>query len=242
MASVRRGASFASGARARALNSARDVTSSSSASWTSSSSSFASGARARASSSARDVTSSSSASSATMVDPYAYVQSDKELDVVLGPYASKAAPATGTTVVFSTTASVDVLEVERLCDAVGWPSRPRRKIKRALENSFMVATLYEVDVDASGARGETNTGRLIGCARATSDHVFNATLWDIIVDPEYQGQGLGKAMVMQMIRAIIARDVANVTLFADEDVLPFYRAMGFVSDPEGIKGMFLYPS
>lgn len=147
----------------------------------------------------------------------------------------------GKVVVFSTTASADAKEVERLCDAVGWPRRPVRKIKRALENSFMVATLYEVEVGSDGARGETSGGRLIGCARATSDHVFNATLWDIIVDPEYQGQGLGKALVTQMIRAILGRDVANVTLFADEDALPFYRALGFVSDPEGVKGMFLYP-
>ena len=46
-------------------------------------------------------------------------------------------------------------------------------------------------------------------------------------------------MVQQMIRALLSRDVANVTLFADEDVVPFYRALGFVSDLDGIKGMFL---
>ena len=144
--------------------------------------------------------------------------------------------------VFSTTAPVDVLEVERLCACAGWPDRPRAKLKRALENSFMVATLYECDVDAStGNVGETSRGRLVGCARATSDHVFNSTLWDIINDPEYQGKGLGKALVQQMIRSLLARDVANVTLFADQDVIPFYRALGFVQDPEGIKGMFLYP-
>jgi ribosomal protein S18 acetylase RimI-like enzyme len=138
---------------------------------------------------------------------------------------------------------VDVLEVERLCAAVGWPERPRLKIKRALENSFMLATLYEVEVEETtgNIRGETSRGRLIGCARATSDHVFNATLWDIIVDPVYQGQGLGKALVESMIRTLLARDVANVTLFADQDVISFYRALGFVIDPEGIKGMFLYP-
>jgi ribosomal protein S18 acetylase RimI-like enzyme len=146
-------------------------------------------------------------------------------------------------IVFSTTATLDVLEVERLCEAVGWPERPREKIKRALENSFMVATLYEVDIDPdTGNRGDTSKGRLIGCARATSDHVFNATLWDIIVDPAYQGVGLGKALVTSMIRSLLARDVANVTLFADQDVIPFYRALGFIIDPEGIKGMFLYPS
>lgn len=41
---------------------------------------------------------------------------------------------------------------------------------------------------------------LIGLARATSDHAFNATIWDVLVDPEYQGQGLGRAMVEHMVR------------------------------------------
>lgn len=27
---------------------------------------------------------------------------------------------------------------------------------------------------------------LIGLARATSDHAFNATIWDVLVDPIYQ--------------------------------------------------------
>ena len=40
---------------------------------------------------------------------------------------------------------------------------------------------------------------LIGMARATSDHAFNATIWDVLVDPEYQGQGLGRALVEQMV-------------------------------------------
>lgn len=31
--------------------------------------------------------------------------------------------------------------------------------------------------------------QLIGLARATSDHAFNATIWDVLVDPEYQVRG-----------------------------------------------------
>jgi hypothetical protein len=27
---------------------------------------------------------------------------------------------------------------------------------------------------------------LVGLARATSDHAFNATIWDVVVDPTYQ--------------------------------------------------------
>lgn len=45
---------------------------------------------------------------------------------------------------------------------------------------------------------------LIGLARATSDHAFNATIWDVLVDPEYQGQGLGKALVEQMVGAAVS--------------------------------------
>ena len=82
---------------------------------------------------------------------------------------------------------------------------------------------------------------LIGMARATSDHAFNATIWDVVLDPAYQGQGLGKALCEQMIRTLLARDIGNITLFADGNVVPFYKNLGFVSDPEGIKGMFLYP-
>ncbi|KAG2489406.1 hypothetical protein HYH03_012046 [Edaphochlamys debaryana] len=82
---------------------------------------------------------------------------------------------------------------------------------------------------------------LIGLARATSDHAFNATIWDVLVDPEFQGQGLGKALVEQMVRSLLRKDISNITLFADSKVLDFYRQMGFEADPEGIKGMFWYP-
>lgn len=74
--------------------------------------------------------------------------------------------------------------------------------------------------------------------RATSDHAFNATIWDVLVDPEFQGQGLGKSMVEHMVRSLLRREIGNITLFADAQVVDFYRGLGFEADPEGIKGMF----
>ena len=88
---------------------------------------------------------------------------------------------------------------------------------------------------------EFGTRQLIGMARATSDHAFNATIWDVVLATEFQGQGLGKALCEQLIRTLLSRDIGNITLFADGAVVPFYKNLGFVSDPEGIKGMFLYP-
>ena len=83
--------------------------------------------------------------------------------------------------------------------------------------------------------------RLVGFARATSDHAFNATLWDVVVHPDYQGKGMGKALMKYIIKKLRSEDISNITLFADPQVVDFYRNLGFMSDPEGIKGMFWYP-
>lgn len=53
-----------------------------------------------------------------------------------------------------------------------------------------------------------------------------------------QGQGLGKALVEQMVRSLLRRDISNITLFADPKVVDFYKQLGFEADPDGISGMF----
>jgi ribosomal protein S18 acetylase RimI-like enzyme len=140
--------------------------------------------------------------------------------------------ASGERIVFSTERDIDLYELEELCDAVGWSRRPLRKVKIAIEHSFLVASMWQV-------RG--NRKRLIGFARATSDHAFNATIWDVVVHPEFQGKGMGKALMKYMLKKLRSEEISNVTLFADPHVVDFYRGMGFMTDPEGIKGMFWYP-
>ena len=109
-----------------------------------------------------------------------------------------------------TTAAVDAAELESLCDKVGWPRRPLNKVQAALANSFLVATLTlesqppsSSSSDGSSSDGGSGDGaasssgggdgpppgsKLVGLARCTSDGAFNATIWDVLVDPEYQGQ------------------------------------------------------
>ncbi|NMG11078.1 GNAT family N-acetyltransferase [Brasilonema sp. UFV-L1] len=137
-----------------------------------------------------------------------------------------------TRIVFSTERDIDLYELEELCDSVGWSRRPLRKVKKAIEHSFLVASMWQV-------RG--NKRRLIGFARATSDHAFNATIWDVVVHPDFQGKGLGKALMKYVLKKLRSEEISNVTLFADPHVVDFYRSLGFMSDPEGIKGMFWYP-
>ena len=137
-----------------------------------------------------------------------------------------------TRICFSTERDLDLYQLEELCDRVGWARRPLRKVRKAIQCSFLVVSMWEV-------RGKKR--RLIGFARATSDHAFNATIWDVVVDPDFQSQGLGKAMMKYTIKKLRGDDISNITLFADPDVVNFYHRLGFVLDPEGIKAMFWYP-
>ncbi len=79
-------------------------------------------------------------------------------------------------------------------------------MEAALRNSFLVCSLVlrvrRGGGEEGGGGGEVVSEELIGMARATGDHAFNATIWDVLVDPEYQGQGLGKALVEQMVRCM----------------------------------------
>ncbi|XP_056171610.1 histone acetyltransferase TAP1 isoform X2 [Syzygium oleosum] len=152
-------------------------------------------------------------------------------------------------IIFSSGGDVDVYDLQALCDKVGWPRRPLSKLAAALKNSYIVATLHSVRNSPGSVllylqklpTDESAQTKLIGMARATSDHAFNATIWDVLVDPSYQGQGLGKTLVENLIRTLLQRDIGNISLFADSKVVEFYRNLGFEADPEGIKGMFWYP-
>nr|YP_009396513.1 hypothetical protein [Vertebrata australis]ARW65699.1 hypothetical protein [Vertebrata australis] len=133
---------------------------------------------------------------------------------------------------FSTCKTVNLEKLEQLCDAVGWVRRPLKKVKFALENSFLIISIFY---------DEGVNQRLIGFARVTSDGSFNATIWDVVVHPEFQGNGLGKLLMNEIIKELRKYDISTITLFADPEVIKFYKHIGFIIDPDGVKGMFWYP-
>nr|ARO90879.1 conserved hypothetical plastid protein [Corynoplastis japonica] len=133
---------------------------------------------------------------------------------------------------FSNKKIIDLCSLEQLCDSVGWVRRPIKKIKTAIENSFLIVSLFY---------NYNNTNTLIGFARVTSDYAFNATIWDVVIDPSFQGQGLGKMLMNQVIHQLRESEITTITLFADPQVVSFYIKIGFVIDPSGVKGMFWYP-
>lgn len=135
-------------------------------------------------------------------------------------------------VYFSTNKHINLYHLEQLCDEVGWVRRPLKKIQTAIENSFLIVSLFYK---------QNNKEQLIGFARVTSDHAFNATVWDVAIRPSFQGQGLGKILIHQVIHQLRESEITTITLFADPQVVNFYSHLGFVTDPSGVKGMFWYP-
>lgn len=137
------------------------------------------------------------------------------------------------TIFLSKDKNINLYELEKLCDTVGWVRRPLKKVKVAIDNSFLIISLsYNYNKEK----------KLIAFARATSDNTFNATIWDVVVHPEFQRQGLGKILINEVIKQLRCSDIHTITLFADPQVLNFYKNLGFISDPDGVKGMFWYPN
>ena len=133
--------------------------------------------------------------------------------------------------VFSDSKSFDLIELEQLLQAVGWGRRPLRRVKRALDNSLLKVGLWQHD---------PKFPRLVGFARCTGDGVIDATIWDVAISPVYQGSGLGKQLMSYLMKSLKREGIRRVTLFADSDVINFYKRQGWILEPKGNRCAFLY--
>jgi len=70
--------------------------------------------------------------------------------------------------------------------------------------------------------------------------VFNAVVWDVVVEPSRQGLGLGRAVMERLVEELRRDGVANIVLYAEPRVVGFYRLLDFAMDPDGIRGMAYY--
>tara|TARA_B100000965_G_scaffold400617_1_gene422860 strand:- start:1487 stop:2017 length:531 start_codon:yes stop_codon:yes gene_type:complete len=125
----------------------------------------------------------------------------------------------------------DLIELDQLLQTVGWSRRPIRRVKRALEYSILVVGLW---------RHDEKFPRLVGFARCTGDGVIEATIWDVAINPVYQGLGLGKELMKYILKELKKIGISKVTLFADAEVVSFYRRQGWVLEPKGSKCAFWY--
>ena len=134
-------------------------------------------------------------------------------------------------VVLSLDREIDLIELEALCDAVGWSRRPLRRVRKALEHSLLCVGLW---------RHHPRVPKLVGFARCTGDGIIEATVWDVAVHPLYQGAGLGRQLMAYVLGELDHLGVERVSLFADPGVVGFYQAQGWELEPLERRCAFWY--
>ena len=100
-------------------------------------------------------------------------------------------------------------------------NRSEKNLRKMLSNSSEVISLW-------------SKNKLIGFGRATSDHVFRAVLWDIVIKSEYKGHGLGKMIVNSLLKRKSIKNVQKVYLMSTNNS-GFYKQLGFkISDDQNL--------
>jgi predicted GNAT family N-acyltransferase len=73
--------------------------------------------------------------------------------------------------------------------------------------------------------GEADT--LVAFTRVLSDGVYRGIIFDVVVDEQHRGQGLGRSLIEQVIHHPELAQVENLYLFCTPDMVEFYQKYGF---------------
>ncbi|MDC1215614.1 GNAT family N-acetyltransferase [bacterium] len=131
--------------------------------------------------------------------------------------------------------NADLEELNSLFASVGFPRRDETRLRKALVHSHDI--VWVIVANKKNKSSGVFVGQCVGFARVTSDGAFNATIWDVVVCPKWQGCGLGKAMVERLTERLIKDDIQNVSLYAEPAVVGLYQKCGFEDNPGGTTGM-----
>lgn len=114
----------------------------------------------------------------------------------------------------------------RLRESVGWTNFSKEQTQAALSNSLYTVAVFE----SSQAVG---MGRLIG------DGMY-LVIADIVVNPVYQGKGIGSKIVSMLIeyttKGLPDGGRTSIQLISEKGKEPFYEKLGFKRIPNDFCG------
>lgn len=103
-----------------------------------------------------------------------------------------------------------------------WDEAPSiEQVELAMENTLFRISIYDND-------------KLIAMARLIGDKGLDYYIKDVVVIPEYQGKGVGRILVEELLKYINDNGISNTEIFVElcamPDVIPFYKKFGFDSN------------
>lgn len=120
-------------------------------------------------------------------------------------------------------------EYNAMRQAVGWRPLSERQAAAGLAHTFLAIAVREEE-----------SGRIVGMGRVLFDFGYTAYLGDIIVRPEYQGRGIGRELVMRLMRAVedeaCQGERIMFLLGAARGKEGFYEKLGFAARPNEDSG------
>jgi ribosomal protein S18 acetylase RimI-like enzyme len=115
------------------------------------------------------------------------------------------------------------LDIKQDCNGVDWKS-----VSETLKSVGMGYHDPDVHRRAFEASHTTvfvyNAGTLIGFGRAISDGAYQAAIYDCAVIPGFQGKGIGKTIMQNILRRV---SQFNIILYASPGKEGFYQKYGF---------------
>jgi ribosomal protein S18 acetylase RimI-like enzyme len=106
---------------------------------------------------------------------------------------------------------VNLNEMKEIYAAVGWTKHTIDIIKQVFEASNVLAFV-------------SINGRTVGLGRAMTDGVFNAAIYDVIVHPEFQQQGIARKIMEYLLTQL--SNVSCVHLISTTGNEGFYKKLG----------------
>lgn len=108
-----------------------------------------------------------------------------------------------------------------LFDREWWTKgRDREGVARMLAGSAEVVAVFD-------------GGELVAFGRSVSDGAYLATINDIIVAEHRREEGLGTAVVEELLRRPALAAVEHISLHCLRELIPYYERLGFAAaDPE----------
>ena len=121
--------------------------------------------------------------------------------------------------------SITTDEFLEVVESVGWKTYSKEQVKKALNN-----TMYMVKA--------TVDDKLAGIGRVVGDNSIVCILTDVCVKPEFQGQGIGLKITLEL-KKLIEQNVADgekmqIELTPTAGNEAFYEKAGFKYKPDKI--------